>query len=393
MTQLQLEQLLGEHQTPLYVFDLGALRRRVDSLRARLPEGVALCYAMKANPFVVKALEGSVDRFEVCSPGEYRICRALELPTEQLVISGVHKAREDTEEMVSRFPEMTYTVESAEQYFLLSLCARKHKKKLRVLLRLSSGNQFGLDESLLRELIRDRAQTPWLHIAGIQLYSGTQKHSLRKLTRELTRLSDLMTDMEQTYGFRAEELEFGPGFPVAYFQGEDFDEDAFLASFSELLRPLLDRVHVTLELGRSIAACCGTYVTRVADAKTNKKERYAILDGGIHHLVYFGQSMAMKLPHFQLLPPREGEEVPWNLCGSLCTVNDLLVKQLPVADLNIGDVFAFERAGAYSMTEGASLFLSRDLPGVVFLHEDGHFEAVRDHLPTWTINQPNCKTL
>lgn len=393
MTQQQLEALLREQQTPLYAFDLGVLRRRAASLRERLPEGVALCYAMKANPFVVKALEGCVDRFEVCSPGEYRICRALELPTEQMVISGVHKARPDTEEMVSLFPEMTYTVESAAQFSLLSECAQQYGKQLKVLLRLTSGNQFGLDEPLLRSYVRDRNETPWLHIAGIQLFSGTQKHSLKKLNRELTRLSDLLTALEADYGFRAEELEFGTGFPVAYFQGEDFDEDAFLASFSELLRPLLDRVHVTLELGRSIAACCGTYVTRVVDVKVNKKERYAILDGGIHHLVYFGQAMAMKLPHFQLLPPREGEALPWNLCGSLCTVNDLLVKQLPVADLQIGNVFAFERAGAYSMTEGASLFLSRDLPAVVFVHEDGRFELVRDHLPTYPINQPHGKTL
>ena len=33
-----------------------------------------LCYAMKANPFLVKVMEPIVDRIEVCSMGEFAIC-------------------------------------------------------------------------------------------------------------------------------------------------------------------------------------------------------------------------------------------------------------------------------------------------------------------------------
>ena len=47
----------------------------------------------------------------------------------------------------------------------------------------------------------------------------------------------------------------------------------------------------------------------------------------------------------------------------LCTINDILVKRLPLGGLEIGDVLVFEQAGAYCMTEGIALFLSRDLPG------------------------------
>ena len=81
---------------------------------------------------------------------------------------------------------------------------------------------------------------------------------------------------------------------------------------------------------------------------------------------YYGQSMAMRVPTVYRLRERDGEETLWNLCGSLCTVNDILVKQLPVKNLQPGDVFVFEKTGAYSVTEGMALFLSRDLPAVVF---------------------------
>ena len=145
---------------------------------------------------------------------------------------------------------------------------------------------------------------------------------------------------------------------------------------------------IVLELGRSIAASCGYYITKVVDKKTNKGQNYAILDGGINHITYYGQTMAMKLPKCSIYPQRENtENEKWNLCGSLCTINDILVKQFPVGNLQIGDVFIFENTGAYCMTEGISLFLSRELPQVIKLKEDGSLELVRDSLPTYVLNK------
>ena len=149
-----------------------------------------------------------------------------------------------------------------------------------------------------------------------------------------------------------------------------------------------NRLPVTLELGRGIAAPCGSFLTRVVDLKRNNGEGYALVDGGIHHLTYYGQFMAMKHPLCEIWPPREqGEDDPeWTLCGSLCTTNDLLVKKLPVHDLKTGDVVIFHNTGAYCMTEGISLFLSRDLPAVVWLKENGEAQLLRDAQSVWGLN-------
>lgn len=63
MKDTQLKALLREKTTPLYVFDLAELKRRVQYLRQVLPEGVKLCYAVKANPFVLEELEWSKPAF------------------------------------------------------------------------------------------------------------------------------------------------------------------------------------------------------------------------------------------------------------------------------------------------------------------------------------------
>ena len=392
MTTEQIERYLSSHATPAYIFDIAELKQRVQSLRSSLPAQADLCYAMKANAFIVRELTECVPLFEVCSPGEYQICRALDIPPEMLVISGVSKTEADTEEMVRDMPGIRrYTVESERQLRMLHAAGARHRRRLPVLLRLTSGNQFGLDREILKKIIVQRDTLPWLDIEGIQFFSGTQKHSVKRLKRECDKLNELLDELESESDYHAREVEFGTGFPVFYFREEAFDEAEFLADFSSMLLPLTLRTHVTLEIGRSIAASCGTYLTTVVDKKTNKKENYAILDGGIHHLVYYGQTMAMKIPRWQILPARTADaaEESWNLCGSLCTINDLLVKQLPVANLEIGDVFAFENAGAYSMTEGISLFLSRDLPAVSLMREDGNFDDVRPITATYPLNTPN----
>ncbi len=386
MTDEQIHTLTTQYGTPLYVFDINVLRRRIAYLRNSLP-GVRLCFAVKANPFLLQELRGFADRFEVCSPGEAEICNRAHIPAAQQVISGVYKTPSVMEKMIAQGngPRL-FTVESVRQFRLLSGLAEQYRKPINVLLRLTSGNQFGMEEQEIVQLVQEREEYPLICIRGIQFFSGTQKTSLKRLRRELEAVDTFVCALQETCGFTVQELEFGPGFPVNYFQGQAFDEDAFLAGFSGLLAGLRCGARVTLELGRSIAASCGSYLTRVVDVKQNRGQNYAIVDGGMHQMVYYGQSMAMQHPQCRIYPPRSGDAENWNLCGSLCTVNDILVKQLPVAGLKCGDVFAFGNTGAYCMTEGISLFLSRALPRIVLLRAEGAPLLVREALPTDRIN-------
>ena len=76
----------------------------------------------------------------------------------------------------------------------------------------------------------------------------------------------------------------------------------------------------------------------------------------------------------------------WNICGSLCTINDILVKKLELSDLKIGDILVFKNTGAYSMTEGISLFLSRDLPQVLISDINNNIRMARNIMPTYNLN-------
>ena len=438
MTDEQILSFTKNAPTPLYVFDLGELEKRVAFLRSCLPEKVELCYAVKANTFIIEKAAEIVDLLEICSPGEYRICDRLSVPHSKFVVSGVNKQADFIDSAIaSDEPAAYFTAESVNQFHMLRDSAEKHHKRISVLLRLTSGNQFGLDKDDLFDVIARYKDDPWVEITGIQYFSGTQKNSLKKLKRELDYVDTVLSELLEKHSYAASKLEYGTGFPVSYFDGENFDESAFLEEFSKLLSDMAFKGKITLEIGRSIAASCGTYLTRVVDTKVNCGERYAIVDGGMHQIVYYGQFMAMKHPKIRRIAAGAGAEsgaenaaaesethdaenaaaedcecvagaesggagagadcncvagaesgaaADWNICGSLCTINDFLVKKFPFADLRIGDILLFPSAGAYCVTEGIALFLSRELPGVYLLDTDGSIRKVRDQIPTEKFN-------
>lgn len=389
MNDLTKDKLIQNIKTPFYVFDINVLKDRVLYLKSMLPGNVSLCYAMKANPFIVKELDGIVEKFEVCSFGEYKVCDELNVTKEKLVISGVYKDEESIREIMSSKNVGFYTVESLNQLMLLDKISKEKEQKIDVLLRLTSGNQFGIVEAELEDIIRNKDSYSFLNIRGIEYFSGTQKTNIKRIEHEITYLDEYVAHLKNDLGYDPEILEFGAGFPIEYFDVETkFNEDEYLNNVKSLLENMNFKGSITLELGRSIAATCGTYFTKVVDTKTNKEGNFAILDGGMHQLVYYGQMMAMKRPKLEIIPKRENEaEEEWNLCGALCTINDLIVKKMPIKGLKVGDIFAFKNTGAYSMTEGISLFLSRDLPSVVFLKDD-NIEVVREHVNTYSLNMP-----
>ena len=430
--------------TPAYVFSADELAARFARIRTALGPKIRLVYAMKANPFVIEDLLSYVDAFEVCSPGEMHICEKAGVPGEKMVLSGVCKAEADFRHAVAVFGEKpVYTVESPLQMAMLERVAEEAGCVLSVLLRVTNGNQFGMDEETVTDLIRRRETFPHLSVKGLQLFTGTQKKA-RTIERELASIDAFIARLADEEGFVPEDLEYGPGLAVEYFEegtakhgpagrggltapkGQDGriapeeadagtsvpvpegeltekDEEE-LGHLKAQLAALSFRGRITLEMGRFIAAYCGYYVTAVCDKKTSLGVNYLIMDGGIHQITYHGQTMAMKVPYI-LCKGRDmsaagteedeaagsgaaGSEVDtelYTLCGSLCTYADVLVREVGLPGQEIGDRLVFTRCGAYAVTEGISLFLSRDLPSV-YIRRGGVTEKVREKIDTEGFN-------
>lgn len=372
-------------QTPYYLFDLDVLKNHIAYIRDTLGEDVTLSYAMKANPLLVGVMKDWVDSFEVCSPGEYRICERNGIDNKQIILSGVYKNKDDVRRVMAKETQPIYTIESMRHLHLLNDLSLELNQKIQVLIRLTSGNQFGMDEESIESIFKTRMVYPNIAFVGIQMYSGTQKTRKRKFEKELHKMETFMAHLEERYGLNLPILEFGPGLAVSYF--EEKAEDS-LQDLADVLEELNSQRHISLEIGRYMVASCGDYVSKVVDIKQNLEKNYAILDGGIHHVNYFGQFLGMKHPLISHYPvsDEDKDESLWEICGALCTVSDVLVKDLPMKNLEIGDALVFRNVGAYSITESIFLFLSRDMPQVIFYSEKDGVKLVRETIETDRIN-------
>lgn len=388
MNELQMKEAASKFKTPFYVFDSDVLNAQVKKIKDALQSTAKVCYAMKANPFIIAEILDTVDCFEVCSPGEFRICERANIPMEKIVMSGVYKNKDDIQYALDTYKtDGVYTVESYNQWVLLSEYAAENKMNIKVLLRLSNGNQFGMDKSVLESIVADRENHPYIHIEGVQYFTGTQKKPASKIEREIRKIDALVVELKEKYGFESEKIEYGPGLPICYFDGEENVEDEMLQALCNAIKEMQFKGEIVLEMGRYIAAYCGYYFTKVVDEKVNKSQPYCIIDGGVHHVNYYGQMMAMKMPPIvHLEENKDAEEKNWSICGSLCTVNDVLVKAYPFKDLKLGDTLVFKKTGAYSSTEGISLLLSRDLPQIIVYSQKDGYRVARTHYATDIIN-------
>ena len=381
------KEITKQVKTPCYVFDINELKKRVTYLKTNLPDNINLCFALKANPFLATSLKNMVNKFELCSYGEYKIAKNSGIKPAKMVVSGVYKNYEELKEIISlKEPKILITIESLNQLDMIEKIGQELKITIKVLLRLTSNNQFGLSKNEVIKILENRYSYQYLNIIGLHYFSGTQHFLLKHIKKDIDYIDEFLTELKDNLGYLAEELELGLGLPVSYFKEEkEFTEKEFLTSVSSYLKAMTYQGHITLELGRSISSSCGTYLTKVVDLKKNDAGNFAIVDGGINHITYYGQMMAMKHPDVLLYPVRTGPKESYNICGSLCTINDILVKDLEVSDIKIGDILAFKRVGAYAMTEGISLFISRDLPNVVLIN-DNPIEVVRNDVKTYPLN-------
>lgn len=390
MDNRQLSAIAEAYGTPCFVFDEDSLAGRMHAVQAIAGDSVHLCYSIKANPFLIPAMRRLVGTLEVCSPGELEICMHLGVDPDTILFSGVNKTREDVERAmdcgVTRF-----TCESPLHIRLIDEAARARGRVYPVLLRLTAGSQFGMDEQDLFDAIDHRAQTPGIRIEGIHFFSGTQRKKLDGQRKELAMLRELMARLRDAHGFQVQRIEYGPGLYYPYFAHEDASDT--LAPLRELapdLQALAKDCELTIEMGRFFASECGTYLTRVVDTKVNCGTAYAIVDGGIHHVNYLGGNMGMRVPRIAHIPGpahTNGPAQDWVLCGSLCTTADVLVRRIAFEGLCPGDLLAFASIGAYAVTESPALFLSRDMPRVL-LHSAQGDTLARDVIHTSTLNQP-----
>lgn len=380
--------------TPFYVFDEEECVNRVTMIKQAVESwGGKLCFAIKANPFLIPILLPLIDKFEVCSPGELEICRKYQVPGEKILFSGVVKTKADIRKALA-YPAGVITLESKQHWELLKHVlaeeAADHSNTVRIMPRLSSGAQFGMERGEIRSIMEECRNLGNVRVEGLHYFTGTQKKG-KQYEKELELAGGFLKELREEFQNEDMILEYGPGLAVPYFTGDDFDHPfGLICHIKDYILERRFDFRVDIELGRYLVASCGSFVTKIVDIKHADERSYCLVDGGIHHINYYGSNMAMRTPvieHWkQSEVGRADEKQEFMICGSLCTFADILARGVELQDPQIGDWLVFKNIGAYSVTEGSYLFLSHDLPMICLKTRDGKLLKLRDVKESWKIN-------
>lgn len=379
---------------PFYLFSEDKAKNNVEYLRHSMGNKVQIVYAMKANPWLVRAMDVSADFIEVCSEGELEVCRQNRIDGKKIIIDGTYKSDTFIKKALA-MKVKSICVESADQLEKIIRLSEK-KQEIEILLRISSGNQFGVNEKEFTECIyrcRDKFGVNWIgKIKGIQYYPGTQRNQVRQIYRELERLKKWIFFLEEQKGLNIRTVEFGSGIGVPYFEGEKVEEyEKALELVSDYAKELAKDYTVLYESGRNIAASCGIYVTKVFAKKKREDKEILFCYGGTHHLHYHGGTLGVREPFSEgVCAYPIGRKGRFMVCGSLCSAADILIHDCKRFDKNMaeGDYIVFFNAGAYCPVESPNLLLSMEMPSVLLYNKNnGYFQEIRGHLPTYKLIQ------
>lgn len=366
-------------QTPFYAYDRALLTRRATELRAALPAGIKLHYAMKANPMpaVVNHMAGLVDGIDVASGLELNV--ALDSGADPREISFAGPGKSDAELHKAVAAGILINIESFREVGVLAAIQQQTGWTARVAVRVnpdfelkSSGmkmgggpKQFGVDAEQVPELLAEIGKAG-LGFEGFHLFAGSQNLRPESIVEAQRKCFDLALRLAESAPGPVKFLNLGGGLGIPYFPGEQRLDltsiSANLAAIQEDARQKMPQAEIVIELGRYFVGEAGIYVCQVVDRKVSRGHTYLVTNGGLHHHLSasgnFGQVIRKNYPVAigNRMDAPAGEAV--SVVGPLCTPLDILGDRMNLPEAQPGDLVVVFQSGAYGASASPHGFLS-----------------------------------
>ncbi len=366
--------------TPLFVYDLDIVARRIERFRAAMPKAVALHYAIKANPYqpILMYISKKVDGLDVASGGE--MVAALKAGASGESISFAGPAKRDHELSAAIAAGVTLNCESEAEAERAFAIAETLGLAPRIAVRVNpdfeikksgmkmggGAKPFGVDAERVPALVR-RILAAGAEWRGFHIFVGSQALDPGSLIEAQQSTIDLAGSLAEAAGAVPPLVNLGGGFGIPYFAGDqplavEKVGDA-LGKALEGRSKLLASSQFAIELGRWLVGECGVYLTRIVDRKLSHGKLFLVTDGGMHHQLAasgnFGQVVRRNYP--VAIATRWGEESSEeaSIVGCLCTPLDRLADDVMVPHSEPGDLVAMFMAGAYGLSASPQAFLDQ----------------------------------
>jgi diaminopimelate decarboxylase len=400
--RVSLQALLDKWGSPLFVVDVGALKRNARRFCNHAGANFGAFYSYKTNPvaFVLSTLHAEGVGAEVISAYEFWLALRLGVPADRIIYNGPVKSDASVREAIQRGIGLI-TANHAEELPQLARIAASVGQRPRTGIRVSTSQgwsgQFGVPiggGAAFAAFEQARALTA-LNVCAVHAHRGGMIRSEAELRAFVSEVLAFADHLSERLGIKLEILDFGGSLAtpsVDHIATLDYrlnrallrdlpapdaaaalTIDRYVAVLTGMVaehfaRKSTPQPRIYVEPGRSLTGETQFLLASVHALKDAGDRTYAILDAGIN------VAEPTRSEYHQLLPVhRSGRPARhvYTVVGPICTPGDTLYPAVHLPELAVGDALCIMDAGAYFVPFATSF--SYPQPAIVAVDGDHDF--------------------
>lgn len=398
-------ELAEKFGTPLYVYDEDYIRLMMrtykNTIDAEYGGNGQVLYASKAFSCLAVYVIAAQEHIgcDAVSGGELFTALKAGFDPADIYLHGNNKTYEELCEAVDAGVGGVVIDSYREADLLDGICAAKNKKQ-DVLIRINPGVEahthafvqtartdskfgFSISDGTALGYVGHVLNCKNLNLRGFHCHIGSQIFEKKSFALAAEKMLSFIAEVKAQSGFEADVLNMGGGFGVWYtdddpkFKAEDYAGylKTLIGTVCEKCAELhLKRPYLLIEPGRSIVGEAGVTLYTVGSVKDIPGIRkYVAVDGGMfenpRYALYQSRYTAVKASDVDAPCTQKV-----SIAGKCCESGDLIGVDMPMPEVESGDVIAVLTTGAYHYSMASNY--NRNLVPASVLVKDGKAEVI-----------------
>lgn len=389
-------ELAKEFGTPLYVMDEDTIRNTcksyVNSIKTHYDGKGLPMYASKA--LSCKALVQLADSenmgLDVVSGGEIYTAMKANFPPEKIQFHGNNKTEAELR-MALDYNIGKIIVDNLYELELLNKIANEKNKVVKISMRIKPGidahthnfimtgqidSKFGfaLETGEAMAAVKESLKLSNVDLTELHCHIGSQIFDIDPFVKAAEVMMDFIGQIKRETGHLVTELNLGGGYGIKYTENDNpVPYDNYMAAVSKAVKAKaaendIPVPFIYMEPGRSVVGEAGITLYTVGGRKEIPNIRtYVSVDGGMADNIRY----ALYESEYTVVNAGKADQEPnekVTVAGKCCESGDLIQKDAPVADVQVGDTLAVLSTGAYNYSM-ASNYNRNPRPAIVMVKD------------------------
>lgn len=386
-----LYELANNFGTPLYIYDLNKIIENYKKLEMAICQNFtnyAIHYSVKANSNIhileiFKKLNSGVD---CSSPVEIKCALKVGFNFDKIIYTGNYESFDDFS-IISKYPIIVNfdDLSSFKRY----LNFRKPElASFRVNPGVGKGGfegivtggtdaKFGIPYELL-ETAYLYAKNKGITKFGIHIMTGSNILEPIYFAEVLEKLFRIVGRFMPQNKISLEFIDIGGGFGIPYSPDDkDLDLDFTFKLLSEVYQEFVDKFSLgkpklIIEPGRYLIGNAGFLLSKVTSIKESYK-KFVGIDSGMN--IFARPSLYGAIHKISVVNKNNYTQIV-NVCGQICENSDILARNIPLPEVEVGDLVLIHDIGAYGFSMSSN-YNGRLRPAEVLILKEGEHKLIR----------------